>query len=218
MDADPKKLMEEGWQARESLEFEKAEKLLTEAKILFEEAGDWFNVTEALNHLAYNEKLRAGQNNLKGITYAEEAKAVADKYNTKAELVFRALMSLASSAGFFEQALKWGEMCLDSVTTAAAKADILSHIAVFQLRTGKLKEAERTITKASTCMEDGFSLEREPHRSIWKSKILIAKALIFYNKGDFESVKKILVEARLVAEKQNLKARLAEIAEVSKLL
>jgi len=45
--------MEQGWRAREALDFDTAERLLNDAKALFEKSDDWFNVTECLNHLAY---------------------------------------------------------------------------------------------------------------------------------------------------------------------
>jgi tetratricopeptide (TPR) repeat protein len=215
MDTVASNLMEEGWKAREDLEFEKAEKLLTEAKELFEKVGDWFNVTEALNHLAYTQKLKAVRNNLEGMKYVDQARKIAVEHNIKVELVYRALMSLASSSGLFEQALEWAEKSLDYFTAPAAKADILSHIAIFQLRTGKLEKAEKTINQAESLMDQGFNLEREPHRSVWKSKMLATKALVLYNKGSLKEAKKYFGKAREVAEKQNLKLRLDEINALS---
>lgn len=218
MDIDAKELMEEGWKARESLEFEKAEKLLTQAKEAFEKQGDWFNVTEALNHLAYNEKLRAINHNQKGMKYAEESLDVAKRQGTKTELALRALMSLASSAGLFEQALKWAQKMLQTVTKTASRADILSHIATFQLRTGKLTEAEASVEEAEALMRQGFDDEREPHRSIWKSRLLATKGIILYNKGDLEGAKKCINEALEIATKQNIKTRIEEIKAIHQLV
>ncbi len=217
MDTNAAQLMEEGWKARENLEFEKAEKLLKEAKALFEKNGDWFNVTEALNHLAYTEKLKAAHSNLQGMQYAEKAREVALSHSIETGFVLRALMSLASSSGLFEQALGWAEKSLHISTKPATKADILSHIATFQLRTGKLEEAEKTVNQAELLMEQGFEDEREPHRSIWKSRLLAAKALILYNKGKLREAEEYILGAQEVAEKQNLKTRMDEIKALRKL-
>lgn len=214
MSRDAKVLMEKGWKARENLEFEKAEKLLSEALMIFEETGDWFNVTEALNHLAYTEKLKAVHHNLKGMEFAKRSMETADKHETKKVLVLRTLMSLANSAGLYEQALKWGNGCLAEFSKPMPKADVLSHIATFQLRTGNLSEAEKSIHKAESLMEEGWEQEAEPHRSIWKSKILATKGLILYNKNDLSEAKKYLTEALSIAEKNDLKTRIAEIKEI----
>ncbi|MFA6982116.1 MAG: hypothetical protein WC243_03790 [Patescibacteria group bacterium] len=214
MTKDAKQLMEEGWKAREGLEFETAEKLLNEAKVIFEQEGNWFDVTETLNHLAYSEKLKAIHHNLEGMKLAKEAGELATLHSTNKVLVLRALMSLANSAGLFEQALKWGYECLTLFDKPAPRADVLSHIATFQLRTGKLDEAEVTISEAETLLDEGFEGEREPHRSIWKSKILMTKALIMYNKGNLTEGKVCIEEALKIADTQNLKTRTEEIKSV----
>jgi tetratricopeptide (TPR) repeat protein len=211
MNEDPKILMEEGWKAREDLEFEKAERLLNQALKIFEESEDWFNVTESLNHLAYTEKLKAVHHNLRGMEYAEESRGVAETHSTKKIMVLRALMSLADSAGLFELALKYGHECLSEISKPLHKADVLCHIATFQLRTGQLAEAEETIKEAELLMEQHINEEKEPHLSIWKSKILATKGLILYNKGDKEEAKRFLSEALDIAKKQNLKTRVAQI-------
>jgi len=217
MAEEAKRLMEGGWKAREDLDFEKAEKLLTEAREMFEKDGDWFNVTESLNHLAYTQKLKAIQNNLRGMEYAKEAERLSTKYSTKKSSILRTLMSLASSLGLFEQALKWGKECLTQTTKPLSEADVLSHIAVFQLRTGKLEESEKTINEAESLMQNNWNDEKEPHRSIWKSKILATKSLILYNKGHLEEAKIYIKNARKIAEEQNLKTRLAEIDSIAEL-
>ncbi len=217
MNENAKNLMEEGWKARENLEFEKAEKLLNEAKALFETSGDWFNVTEATNHLAYTEKLKAVHHNLKGMRYAKDSEETAIEHSTKKVLVLRTLMSLANSAGLFEQALKWGYKCLSEFTKPLPKADILSHIATFQLRTGKLVDAEKTINDAELLMDNHLEEEQEPHRSIWRSKILATKGLILYNRGETESAKEYLKNALDVAKKHNLKTRITEIETIMEL-
>jgi tetratricopeptide (TPR) repeat protein len=217
MNKNAKEIMEEGWKARENLEFERAEKLLNEAMILFEEAGDWFNVTEALNHLAYTEKLRAVHHNLKGMEIAKKSKEISEKHGTKKALILRTLMSLADSAGLYEQALKWGHACLVEFPKPLPKADILSHVATFQLRTGNLFEAEKSINEAEDLMKSGWDQEFEPHRSIWKSKILVTKGLILYNKNDLDEARKYLTEALSIAERNNLKTRVPEIKEIMNL-
>ena len=97
------------------------------------------------------------------------------------------------------------------------KADILSHIATFQLRTGKLVDAEKTINEAELLMDNHLEEEQEPHRSIWRSKILATKGLILYNKGETESAKENLTNALDVAKKQNLKTRITEIETIMEL-
>lgn len=214
MNEDPKKIMEEGWKARENLEFEKAEKLLNKAKEIFEDNEDWFNVTEALNHLAYTEKLNASYHSLKGIKLCKESERISKEHNIKKELILRALMSLTESAGLFEQALKWGNESLSLISKPLARADTLSHIAGFLLRTGKPIDAEKTINEAESIMTQHFENGEEPHRSIWKCKILKTKALILYNKGDLEGADKYLKEALSISEKQDLKTRTAEIKSI----
>lgn len=205
-----KDLMERGWKTREELNFDEAEPLLKEAKTIFEQEKDWFNVTECLNHLAILEKLRAVHHNLAGMRYAEEANKVATKNNTERKLVLRALMSLASSAGLFERALKWGQEAIPLFTKDTDRADILSHIANFQMRTGNISSALESIKEAELLMGKGYEDQREPHRSIWKSKILLTKALILYNNGNDTDAKKCFEEGYSIAKNQELKTRIAE--------
>jgi len=214
---DPKKLMEAGWKARENLEFEKAKKLLSEAKTIFENEEDWFNVTETLNHLAYTEKLEAGTHNLKGMQYAKDAEKIALEHSVKKALILRALMSLANSTGLFEQGLKWGNESLEYFTNPVVRADILSHVATFQLRTGMLVKAEGTINEAEKLMENTDNHVDEPHKSIWKTKILLTKALILYNRNSLDEAKVYVERAGEIAEEQNLKTRITESNSIREL-
>lgn len=218
MHNDPKQIMEEGWKARENLDFEKAEELLTQALGMFEEVQDWYNVTEALNHLAYNEKLKAVHNILKGLEYANKSQMISEKYSTKKAGALRCLISLQSIAGLFEQALKTGIACVNETTKPLPKSDILSHVATFQLRTGDLVSAEETINEAEELMTKHFEEEGEPHRSIWKSRLLATKGLILYNKNDKAGAKRYFTEALELAEKNNLKTRIEEIKMLIKLV
>lgn len=205
-----KDLMEQGWKTREELKFDEAENLLNQAKDIFEEEGDWFNVSECINHLAILEKLKAVHHNLIGMRYAQEADKIARENETERKLVLRALMSLANSSGLFEQALKWGIEALPLFTKDTDRADILAHIATFQLRTGDTSKALTTIKEAEFLMEKGYEEQGEPHRSIWKSKILLTKALILFNNGELSDAKTCFNEGYSIAKDQKLKTRLAE--------
>lgn len=203
--------MEKGWKAREDLKFKEAEKLLKEARKLFEQEKDWFNVTEAMNHLAYLKKTQSVHHNLEGLDISQEAAKVADKHNIKKLFVLRALMSLASSAGNFERALNYGMEALPLYKKPADRADILSHIATFQLRTGKMKEAQKTIKEAESLFKKGKKDVGEPHRTIWESKMMLTKAMIMYNKGSEKKSKKMAEKALGLAKKHGLKTRIKEI-------
>lgn len=211
---DPRNLMELGWKARENLEFDKAEELLKEALEMFEEAGDWFNVTEALNHLAYTQKLRAEQYNFQGNIYTKRSLGISKQHATKNTSVIRALMSLTSSAGLFEQALYWCRESLKQDLKPLPKADILSHLATFYLRTGDLNRAKEAINEAEQIMEDHESEVENPHRSIWKSRILLTKGIILFDSGDKEKSRAYLEKALETAKSQDLKSRIKEIEQI----
>src|SRR3989344_4952232 len=115
--------MEAGWKLREEWKFEEGEKLLHEAKEIFEEEGDWFNVTECLNHLAYCEKIKATQSSFKGFSLAKESLKVSEDHGTKRVLILRALISLVSSVGNFELAKKYTQEAISGFGEGAAKAD-----------------------------------------------------------------------------------------------
>jgi len=212
-----KNIMNLGWQAREALHFPKAYGLLNFSKTVFESINDWYNVTECLNHLAYTHKLEGVHHSVEGLKEAELSEQVALTNNTKKGSVYRALMSLASSAGNFELALKYSLQCLNETSKPLPQADVLSHIATFYMRTGNLTEAENTIIKAETLYKDNYSKEEEPHRSIWHTRILFTKAIILFNKGNKEESKKILLEALEIANKQSLATRQVEINNLLKL-
>ncbi|HOM77862.1 MAG TPA: hypothetical protein PLT50_01505 [bacterium] len=207
----PKEIMEAGWKARENLEFEKAEKLLKKALELFKEKEDWFNVTECLNHLAYNEKLKAVQSNQRGLEFTKESIEIAKIHETKVSSVLRALISLSSSAGLFEQALKLTEQTLQEDLKPLPKADMLSHKATFLLRTGNLQKAKEVIEEAEKLWIKYELEENEPHRSIWKSRLLMTKGLILFNIGERETGLNTLKDALNLSKEQNLKARISEI-------
>ncbi len=220
MNEQAKNLMEEGWKARENLEFDKAEKLLNEALELFENNEDWFNVTETLNHLVYTQKLRAVHHIKNGLELAEKSESIATQHDTKKSLILRAQLSMASAAGLFEHALKLSYECLNETSKPLAKADMLSHIATFKLRTGNILEAENTINEAEAMfmVTENWEQEREPHRSTWKSRMVATKGLILYNKGSIEDAKKHFLDALEIAQQNDLKTRVIEIQELLKLV
>lgn len=205
-----KQIMEEGWKARENLEFEKAEKLLYEAKSIFEQEADWFNVTECLNHLAYNEKLQAVHHNIKGATFTGLATEISREHNTKELFILRAMMSLFSSAGNFEQALKMALKALPFYEEPSSKADILRHIAYFYLRTGDMKSAMTFLNDAEENFNDSSGKVTEPHVSIWKVSFLVTKGLFAYNLGNMDEARELGMQALLLAKGKGLKNRIEE--------
>lgn len=205
-----KKLMEEGWKAREALDFKTAEKLLTQAKETFKTEKDWFNLTEALNHLAYTEKLRGIASINKGSELAQESLAIADQHKVKISSPLRANLSLANAIGNFELEVKYCREAVALMEAPMAKADLMAHLALCLLRTGKAMEAEQTINEAEKLLTQNWETEREPHRSIWKIKILKTKGLILYNKGELAASKKLGEQAKEIAVEKDLKARVVE--------
>ena len=213
-----KALMERGWKLREDRKFEEGEKLLHEAKEIFEEEEDWFNVTECLNHLSYSEKIKAAQSSLKGLSLAKESLKISEDHKTKRLLVLRALISLASSVGNFELAKKYTQEAMLGFDESVAKADIMSHLATFELRTGHINEAKQTADQALALLEKHWDTEKEPHRSLWKCRALLAKAIILYNMGDSTQSKEIATEALKLATDGNLKSRIQEAEAFLELL
>jgi tetratricopeptide (TPR) repeat protein len=209
-----KKLMADGWKAREKLDFELAEKFLTEAKTLFEHENDWYNVTECLNHLAYNEKLKAEQQVSKALAYNKEADSVSNAHNTKKAAVLRAQMSVETSAGLYEAGLAHAQEALKLTDTAQPRADILAHLALFQLRTAHLADAEKAILEAEKLFQEAPEQVQEPHKSIWWTKLLATKALIYFNKGNANEAKAIVETALEIANKNDLKARITELGNL----
>jgi len=213
-----KELMEKGWKAREDLDFTLAEKLLTEAKSIFEELSDWYNVTECLNHLAYNDKLKSGTILDHGILLTKEAQAVVAEKNSKDTSVLRAEISLLSAHRQYEKALVVARQLLEESEKPANKADILRHIAEFELRTGKLEKAQKSIENAEELLDEGWEDEKEPHRSIWKVSLLLTKGLISYNTGDIDSARKQGQEALDLALEKDLKTRLTQAKDFLEML
>lgn len=64
------------------------------------------------------------------------------------------------------------------------KADVLSHVSIFQLRTGNSQEALDSINKALDLFDQNWDQEKDPHRKIWKAAAIANKDLILYNKRD----------------------------------
>lgn len=217
MNRDPKELMEEGWKLREILEFNKAEESLVQAKNGFENQEDWFNVTECLNHLSYNEKLKSKHAGFSAIRFAEESYQIAKKNNTKMVFCLRALLSASMGLGNYERSKIFAEELVSMTEKSASKGDFMRHLAECQLRTGDLISAEKTIEKSLELIDKGWEEEMDPQKSIWKTAALILKAIILYNKGNLEESKRTLQDAKDIAEKMNLKTRLAEISEAMKL-
>ncbi len=206
-----KVLLEEGWKAREALDFDTAREKLTKSRETFEKAGDFRLVTEALNHLAYTEKLAAGQSANLALKLAKESENIAEKNNIDPILTYRAIISTAETAGLFEVSLKYAEKILPLLQKPILKGDLYAHIASLELRTGKLEQAGETIGKSLLLIEEGWDSEREPHRSIWKLKTMITQALIAYNMGNKTEAMETFHNARQIALEQDLKPRLAQI-------
>ncbi len=202
--------MERGWKARESLDFELAETLLKEAKSLFAQAKDWYNVTECLNHLAYTYKMQSDQLLNQGIAATQEAESISATRKTKPASVLRAKISLLSAKGLYEEALKTAHQLLKTVDRPANKADVFQHIAMYELRTGHLTQAKKSIAKAEYLLAQGWEEEREPHRSIWKVSILLTKGLIYHNLRNPIEAKKCGKESLIIATTNNLQARAAQ--------
>ncbi len=213
-----KKMMEDGWKAREDLRFDEADKLLTDAKDIFEKNNDWYNVTECLNHLAYNDKLKAQKNLNFGLEKVTDALAISKEHSTKELSIYRAQMSVLSALGNFEESLKIAKKLLSLTTKPANQADILTHIATFELRTGKLNESQESLKMAASLLQNAWKEEREPHRSIWKTSILITESLVLYNLGKLDDSRNIANEALLLSQSQNLKTRINQVLQILAML
>jgi tetratricopeptide (TPR) repeat protein len=209
-----KQLMEQGWHAREDLRFEEAEDLLNQAYALFIEQEDYFNATECLNHLASTYKLRVGKLMQESINCAEKSLKLSKEKETRSDLVLRELMSVYAAAGQYEWGLPYLQELLDKTEKPANKADYLSHLATFQMRMGDLVSAHTAIIEAEELLEKGWDDEREPHRSIWKVRIILTKALILYNMEDLDRAQGCAHEALAIAKKENLKTRTTQAESV----
>ncbi len=205
-----KELMEKGWKARENHEFEKAESLLHEALEAFKNEEDWFNTTECLNHLAYSKKIQAGVLADEGFDLAKQSLDIAKREGAKEVHVYRALLSLARMQGNYEKMLDYSQRCLELYDKPLNKADIMSHIARAQLRTGYLEKALETVEEALNLFEKHWEEERDPHRTIWKTSALFVKGLILYNQGAKQEAEKIGREALELAESIDNKTRTSQ--------
>ena len=212
-----KELMEQGWKAREALNFEEAESKLLQAKAIFENEEDWLNVTECLNHLAYSYKLQALKLTEKGYEIAKSSLETATTRNSKIPSPLRANMSLAVSLGNFELALSTAKKLLAITEKPMNKADVLQHIAQFELRTGDAKKALETIETSLNLFKNHFEEERDPHRQIWKTAALMTKAQILLNLGD-SSYTSILDEVEHIAKEFDLKSRIIQLNTFKELI
>lgn len=212
-----KEKMKQGWIAREAHEFQEAHRLLQEALEDFKEDNDWFNVTECLNHLAYSEKIQAVLHLDKGLNLAEESLDLAEDNNVKKAHIYRALLSLTTASCQFEKTLIYGEKCLALYDDPLNRADVLSHMARAQLRTGDIAVAKETIETALNLLEENSSNAEEPHLSIWKASALITKGFVLYNLGKISEARKIGRAALELAQKADLKTRHKQALQFLKL-
>ena len=212
-----KDLMEQGWKAREALDFEKADELLNKAMQLFEKNADWFNVTECLNHLAYNEKVKAVHTLDSGIKLAEKSLKTAEENGTKKVLLLRALASLSEAVGNFEVAIKYAKEFVELMQKPEDKADMNAHIAFYLLRTGKPEEALELMNDSILILEKNESEVQEPHISIWLTNAMIKKGCILYDLGKLDEAKKIGEEALKIVKEKDLKTRDVKTEEFLKL-
>ncbi len=207
---DAKSLMEQGWKAREDYNFPLAEQLINKAKDIFVKLDDWYNVTECLNHLAYNDKLKSKQILEHGVLLTNQSLEISNSKKTKNGSAIRASVSLLSAQGNYEEALKLARELYKTLEKPSNKADILQHIATFELRSGKIQEAKKSIDEAEKLLQQGWETEKEPSRSIWKVALLLTRGLIFYNMGDIGKAKAAGKEALSIAIKENLKTRISQ--------
>jgi tetratricopeptide (TPR) repeat protein len=216
--AQAKEIMERGWKAREDLQFDDAETLLNQAKSIFEELGDWYNVTECLNHLSYNEKLRAQHHTSAGISFVNQSMEISHTHTTKQQSVLRAQVSLLIAQGSYERALQIAKKLFESYSKPANKADVLNHVALCELRTGHLDNAKASLTLAEKLLEEGWEEVTEPHRSIWKVSLLLTKSMTLYNSSDIADAKIVAKTALDLATHNNLKTRISQAQNLLDLL
>lgn len=213
-----KYLMEEGWKAREALEFDKAEILLNEARKEFEALNDYSNVTECLNHLAYLYKLKAYWSGKKAVEYAKRSLETAKEKNAKTILSIRAVVSTLKYTGNFEEAYPYIKSFIDSQENVAAKGDVEADFAFTTMRMGYPDEALKIINDSISHIEEGWEMERMPHKAIWMSKAYLFRGLINYNLGKKDEAKKDYNQALKYAKDADNKTRLAEAEDLKRLL
>jgi tetratricopeptide (TPR) repeat protein len=208
-----KKMMEEGWKAREALEFDTAERLLNSAKSLFENESDWYNVTECLNHLSYSEKLKAIHALKSGLDFARESLKIAQSNGTKEVGVHRALFTLLMTIGNYEKALGYIEKYSSLQKRPEDLADAQTHKALCQLRMGNAPEALNTIDTALITLNKNESNVADPHISLWLVAGMLKKVIILYDLHREEESKKLALQALEIAKSKDLKTRIVEIEE-----
>jgi tetratricopeptide (TPR) repeat protein len=213
-----KKMMEDGWKAREELKFDEAEKLLKSAREIFEKESDWYNVTECLNHLAYNEKLKAIYSLKKGLAFAEDAYNISRKYSTKEVGVLRALFTLNMTLGNYESALVLIERYISFQKKPEDLADANTHKALCLLRIGKILEALELVNESLRILEKNESVVKDPHISVWITSAMLKKAVILYDLGEKENSFHLTEEALSLAKEKGLKTRILEAEEFLKFL
>jgi len=203
-------LMEEGWKARERLDFAKSEFLLNEAKSLFEELEDWHNVTECLNHLAYLYKVKAFNDIKKASDCVSNSLRLCAQKKKDNTLSLRAASSIYKYAGEFEKAEKYLSEFIESQKNPAARGDMRGDLAYNYMRRGNLPKAKEEIELAIKELNEGWEKERMPHKMIWKTKLLMFKSLIFYNDGKIKDAKILAEQALALSKEHNLKMRTQE--------
>jgi hypothetical protein len=129
-------MMEEGWKAREALHFEEAEKLLNDAKAVFETENDWFHVTECLNHLVYLNKMKSVSASHQALETARLSLRTAEEHGTKTTMALRALMSACTETGNFEEGLGYARKYKEvlGMDNIAAYGDAEQHLAYFSIK------------------------------------------------------------------------------------
>jgi tetratricopeptide (TPR) repeat protein len=215
---DAKQIMEQGWKARELLDFVTAENLLNQAKEIFKQNEDWFNYTECLNHLAYTKKLKAAAELDEGLILVEEAKQVASEKLTKDTLVLRAEISLLEAKGNFEKAKIIAQKLLETAQKPEVKADALSHLSTFNLRTGNIVEAEELINEAVTQMAMSTVIADDQVINIWRCRLALAQSIIAFNKNDISKALQFANQAKEIAEANALKPRLKQVETILNLI
>ncbi len=127
-------------------------------------------------------------------------------------------MSLLDAKGNYEKAKIIAEQLLEKAEKPNVKADFLSHLATFNLRTGNINKAKELIAQADKFMQDSEDIEKDPVKSIWKCKILLTKALVEYNNQSFDQARKLAEEALVLAKEKGLKTRFNQAEELLELL
>lgn len=103
-------------------------------------------------------------------------------------------------------------------TNISAKGDMQSHLASCLLRTGKISHAADTIEESLKNIDAGWDTERDPHRSIWKSKALAVRSLINFNMGNLDEAKELANKSLQIAKSVDATSRIRQVEELIKFL